>query len=142
MSNDDEQHELDILRMKKMQALMEAKKQSEAVKEKVGSINEKIDYILKVVLMPDSYTYLNKLKENEPRVYQYIFNEIVSPDVIQNIDYLLSVISSRGGVNRRIPIDPIIMLERKVKGIKSKIQVKRGERQFHNPSHSFCHRIF
>ena len=127
--NDDnlDQHELDKIRMRKMRALMEAKKRKEAVQERSVSIYEKIDFVLKVVLAPDAYTYLNNLKVNEPPVYQNIYNELISPDVVQNIDYLLAIIQQRGGVPNKIPLDAIIYLERKVKGIKSKIQVKRGD---------------
>ncbi|MFX0036309.1 MAG: hypothetical protein ACFE9I_11810 [Candidatus Hermodarchaeota archaeon] len=122
-----EQHELEKIRMKKMRAIMEAKKREELVQERVVSISDKIDYVLKVVLAPDAYNYLNNLKINEPHVYQSIYNELISPDVIQSIDYLIQIINRRGGVPRRIPLDVIIFLERKVKGIRSKIQVKRGD---------------
>ncbi len=122
-----EQHELEKIRMKKMRAIMEAKKREEFVQERVVSISDKIDYVLKVVLAPDAYNYLNNLKINEPHVYQSIYNELISPDVIQSIDYLIQIINRRGGVPRRIPLDVIIFLERKVKGIRSKIQVKRGD---------------
>ena len=122
-----DQHELDKIRMRKMKALMEAKKRKEAAQERSGSIYEKIDFVLKVVLAPDAYTHLNNLKENEPPVYQNIYNELISPDVVQSIDYLLALIQQRGGIPRKIPLDAIIYLERKAKGIKSKIQVKRGD---------------
>ena len=122
-----DQHELDKIRMRKMKALMEAKKRKEAAQERSVSIYEKIDFVLKVVLAPDAYTHLNNLKENEPPVYQNIYNELISPDVVQSIDYLLALIQQRGGIPRKIPLDAIIYLERKVKGIKSKIQVKRGD---------------
>ncbi len=122
-----DQHELDKIRMRKMRALMEAKKRKEAAQERSVSIYEKIDFVLKVVLAPDAYTHLNNLKENEPPVYQNIYNELISPDVVQSIDYLLAIIQQRGGIPRKIPLDAIIYLERKVKGIKSKIQVKRGD---------------
>ncbi|MEE9378091.1 MAG: hypothetical protein V3V33_08655 [Candidatus Lokiarchaeia archaeon] len=125
--NNLDQHELDKIRMRKMRALMEAKKRKEAAQERNVSIYEKIDFVLKVVLAPDAYTYLNNLKVNEPPVYQNIYNELISPDVVQNIDYLLVLIQQRGGIPRKIPLDAIIYLERKVKGIKSKIQVKRGD---------------
>jgi len=121
------QHELEKIKMKKMRAIMEAKKRNEAAQERVVSISEKIDYILKIVLAPDAYTHLKNLKNSEEYVYQAIYNELISPDVIQNIDYLLAIIRSRGGVPRKIPLDAIIYLERKVKGIRSKIQVKRGD---------------
>ena len=124
---DHDQHELDKIRMKKMQALMEAKKRNEAVQQRVVSVSDKIDYVLKVVLAPDAYIHLNNLKNNEQNVYQAIYNELISPDVVQNIDYLLAIIRSRGGVPRQIPLDAIIYLERKVKGVRSKIQVKRGD---------------
>ena len=125
--NENEEYELEKIRMKKLQALMEAQKRNQSSQEKVSTIWEKVDYILKAVLMPDGYNYLNQLKMNEPQVYNWIINELISPDVIENIDYLLAIISQRGGVPRRIPKDVIILLERKAKGIKSKIQVKQGD---------------
>jgi len=123
----DEEHELEKIRMKKMQALMEAKKHQEQAQNQVSSIYQKIEYVLRAVLSPDAYSHLNRLKENEQKVYNYIINELITPDVIQSIDYLVSVISQRGGVPRRIPRDVIIFLERQAKGIKGKIQVKRGD---------------
>ena len=86
-----------------------------------------VDYVLKVVLMPDAYNRLINLKEKEPQIYQKVFNELVSPEVVQNIEYLLTIISKQGGVPRRIPLDVIIFLERQAKGIKGKIQVKRKD---------------
>jgi DNA-binding TFAR19-related protein (PDSD5 family) len=123
----DDQHELDKIRLQKMKALMEAKKRQEVAKEQSVSIFEKIDYILKIVLTPEAYSYFNKIKAAEPHVYQSIFSELVSEDVIQNIDYLIAIIQQRGGVPKKIPLDAIVYLERKVKGIKSKIQVKRAD---------------
>ncbi|MFW9947708.1 MAG: hypothetical protein ACFFDX_12860 [Candidatus Odinarchaeota archaeon] len=123
----DEQHELEKIRLRKMQALMDAKKREQTVKDRVVSISEKVDFILRIVLAPDAYSYLNNLKTKEPMVYQNIYNELVSPDVIQNIDYLIAIIRQRGSVPRKIPLDVIIYIERKVKGIKGKIQVKKGD---------------
>ena len=113
--------------MKKLKALMDAQKRNQASQEKVTGIWEKVDYILRAVMMPDAYTHLNYLKTNEPQIYQQIINELITPDVIQNIDYLLAAIAQSGGVPRRIPKDVIVYLERKAKGIKSKIQVKQGD---------------
>ena len=126
-NNDDEQHELEKLRMKKMKALMDAQKRQQATQERVLSMNDKVIYVLRVVLAPDAFSYFEKIRSNEPMVYQAIFNELVSPDVIANIDYLIAIINRQGGVPRKIPLDAIIYLERKVKGIKGKIQVKKGD---------------
>jgi len=125
-NKDQDQHELEKLRMKKMKALMEAQKRQQASQERNVSINDKIVYVLRVVLAPDAFSYLEKIRTNEPMVYQAIFNELVSPDVITNIDYLIAIINRQGGVPRKIPLDAIIYLERKIKGIKGKIQVKKG----------------
>lgn len=122
-----DKHELDKIRMRKMKAMIDAKKRQEATKDRIVSISEKLEFVLKVVLAPEAYNYLNTLKGKEPQVYQFIYNELISPDVIQNIDYLLAIIQQRGGIPKRIPLDAIIFLERKAKGIKSKIQVKRGD---------------
>ncbi|GAH18219.1 unnamed protein product [marine sediment metagenome] len=126
-NRDFEQHELEKIRMKKMKAMMDAKKRQEATKERVVSISDKLDFVLKVVLSPEAYSYLSNIKMNELNVYQAIYNELISADVIQNIDYLVALIRQQGGVPRKIPLDIIIHLERKVKGTKSKIQVKRGD---------------
>jgi len=124
---DFEQHELEKIRMRKMKAIIDAKKQQEFAKDRVISISEKVEYVLKVVLAPEAYNYLNSIKGKEPNVYRAIYNELINPDVIQSIDYLLAIIQQRGGVPKKIPLDAIIYLERKVKGIRSKIQVKRGD---------------
>ncbi len=126
-NGDMDQHELDKIRMRKMRAMVEAKIRKDAAQERVVSISDKIEFVLKVVLAPDAYNYLNKIKEREPKVYQRIYGELISPDVVQSIDYLIAMIQSRGGILRKIPLDAIIYLERKVKGIRSKIQVKRGD---------------
>ena len=106
---------------------MEAQKIKQASQDRVSDLWQKVDYILQIVLMPEAYNRLNNLKETEPQIYQKIFNELVSPEVVQNIDYLLTIISKQGGVPRRIPLDIIVYLERQAKGIKSKIQVKRKD---------------
>ncbi|NHJ21668.1 MAG: hypothetical protein EAX91_12040 [Candidatus Lokiarchaeota archaeon] len=126
-NNDSEQHELEKLRLKKMKALMDAQKRQQTTQERVVSITDKVLYVLRVVLTPDAFSYFEKIRSSEPMVYQAIYSELVSPDVIQNIDYLIAIINRQGGVPRKIPIDAIVYLERKVKGVKSKIQVKKGD---------------
>lgn len=125
-NNDIDQHELEKIRLRKMKAIVEAKRRNETIQKRVVSISDKIDFVLKVVLAPDAYNYLNKIKEREPHVYQKVYGELISPDVVTSIDYLISMIQRRGGIPRKIPLDAIIYLERKAKGIRSKIQVKRG----------------
>jgi len=127
INKDSEQHELDKIRMRKMKAIMDAKKQQELVKDRVISITDKVEHVLKIVLAPEAYNYLNSIKGKEPNVYRAIYNELINPEVIQSIDYLLAIIQQRGGVPKQIPLDAIIYLERKAKGIKSKIQVQRGD---------------
>ena len=124
---EDKEYELNKIRMKKMKALMEAKKRQEDIENRSTNTGDKLDNVLQAVLDPDAYAHLNQLKSKEPYVYQTIFNELITPEVIENIDYLLAVIRSRGGVQRRIPLDIIIFLERKVKGIKSTIRVQRKD---------------
>ena len=123
-----DQHELEKIRMKKMEALIEAQKRKQVVEDKTSSLSQKIDYLLKIVLMPDAFNYLSNLKVKEPQVYQKIFDQLINPEVITNLDYLLSIITKQGGVvGRRIPLDLIIFLERQIKGVKSKIQVVRKD---------------
>ncbi|MBD3195454.1 MAG: hypothetical protein GF317_10390 [Candidatus Lokiarchaeota archaeon] len=126
-THENSEHELEKIRMKKRRALIEAKKSQENAQKQTVSIQDKIDYVLKVVLAADAYQHLKHLEQNEPNVYQYIFNELVGNEVISKIDYLISIIRRQGGVPRRIPRDAIILLERRAKGVKSKISVKRGD---------------
>ena len=125
-NNDEEQHELEKIRLKKMKALMDAQNQQNLMRDRVHSITEKVVYVLRAVLAQDAFSYFEKLKTNEPMVYQAIYNELISPDVVMNIDYLIAIINRQGGTPKRIPLDAIIHLERKIKGIKGKIQVKKG----------------
>ena len=122
-----DEHELEKIKLRKMQAIMDAQKMRESSQKRQISIAEKINYVLQLVLAPDAYNYLNKLRSEEPRVFQGIYNELISPDVVQNIDLLISIIRRQGGVPRRIPLDAIIYLERQMKGIKGKIKVKKGD---------------
>ncbi|MBN1214932.1 MAG: hypothetical protein JXA99_05750 [Candidatus Lokiarchaeota archaeon] len=126
-TEDNEEYELNKIRMQKMRSIMEAKKRAEQTQQQTVSIYDKIDYVLKIVLMPEAFNHLSTIKKTEPNVYQSIFNELVGQDIVNNIDYLITLIQKQGGVARRIPLDVIILLERQVKGIKSKIQVKRGD---------------
>lgn len=128
MNEKDDEHELKKIRMKKMKALMEKKKQQEAVKNRQSSVYDKVEYVLKTVLSQKAYSHLNKIKEDEPKVYQQILNHLITPDVLSQIDYLVAILQRRGGsVPRRIPLEAIIHLERKVKGIKGKVRVKRQD---------------
>jgi DNA-binding TFAR19-related protein (PDSD5 family) len=122
-----DEHELEKIKMRKMQAIMDAQKMRESSQQRQISIVEKINYVLQIVLAPDAYKYLNKLRTEEPRVFQGIYSELISPDVVQNIDLLISIIQRQGGVPRRIPLDAIIYLERQIKGIKGKIKIKKGD---------------
>lgn len=122
-----DEHELEKIKMRKMQAIMDAQKMRESSQKRQISIVEKINYVLQIVLAPDAYKYLNKLRTEEPRVFQGIYSELISPDVVQNIDLLISIIQRQGGVPRRIPLDAIIYLERQIKGIKGKIKIKKGD---------------
>ena len=106
---------------------MDTQNQQKQMREKVHSITDKVVYVLRAVLAPDAFSYLEKIKTNEPMVYQAIYNELISQDVIMNIDYLIAIINRQGGIPRRIPLDAIIHLERRIKGIKGKIQVKKGD---------------
>ncbi|TFG12697.1 MAG: hypothetical protein EU531_10355 [Promethearchaeota archaeon] len=122
-----DEHELEKIKMRKLQAIMDAQKMRESSQKRQVSVAEKINYVLQIVLAPDAYNYLNKLRNEEPRIFQGIYNELISPDVVQNIDLLISIIQRQGGVPRRIPLDAIIYLERQMKGIKGKIKVKKGD---------------
>ena len=81
-NDDSEKHELEKLRLKKMKALMDAQKRQQATQERVVSITDKVLYVLRVVLAQDAFTYLEKIKTNDPMVYQAIYNELC---ILKNI---------------------------------------------------------
>lgn len=98
---------------------------------KVTNINEKIDYLLPYLLDNDAYRHINTLRQLEPELCQHIMHYLFQPRDLQKIDLYVEVITKRGyGPKKKISLITIMKIERKIKGIKPKIEVERdGERK-------------
>ena len=92
----------------------------------IDGVNRKIGLLLTWCLSPDAYRYLSMVMATEPLVCQEMMKHILSPMDIKRVDEYLAAIQSRGyGPRKRVTLDSVIKLERKVKKIKGKILVER-----------------
>jgi DNA-binding TFAR19-related protein (PDSD5 family) len=128
MSDDcsDDDMELRRIRMAKMQQLMQMKQQALAKsQQKIPTLADKIDQLMKVLLQPAALEYLNQIKARNIQVYNSIRSALFPPDITSEIDMLMSYLQQgmiRAGI---IPITEIQLLERKFLGIESTITVKK-----------------
>jgi len=90
-----------------------------------------IDFLLPFLLTSEAYTYLHTLRYLEPAICRRIMHFLFQPTDIQNLDLYVEAVRSRGhGPKKRITLDTIIRIERKIKEIKPKIEVQRdGKRE-------------
>ncbi len=97
----------------------------------VEEVNRRIGLLLTWCLSPDAYRYLSMIKATEPLICQEMMEHLLSPMDIKRVDEYLAAIQSRGhGPRKRVTLDAVIKLERKIKKIKGKILVERdGKRQ-------------
>ncbi len=97
----------------------------------VQNINQKIDFLLPYLLDNDAYRHLNTLRQLEPKLCQHIMHYLFQPKDLQKIDLYVEVITKRGyGPKKKVSLTTIMKIERKIKGIKPKIEVERdGERK-------------
>ena len=128
-SSSDMDHELEVLRLKRLQQIMALKKQKETEQKTIGSISQKIEIIMRVILTADAYTYLKTIKQRDEQVYNRIMNELLPPDVLNEIDTLLMYY--RQGMLRSGVIDLIEIqyLERQILGIDSQITIKKRNQE-------------
>ncbi len=127
MSNDDD---LEAIRKKKMAQMLNIKKQQDAQKDIGRDFAFKKDLVLKAVLQPDAWTYLEQIRKTNPVVAQQIVNEFITPQVEMQLDLIMSLIAQGRIQQQIVPIDEIQYLERQILGVKSRIQVKRrGEKE-------------
>lgn len=94
-------------------------------------ILDNIDFLLPFLLTGEAYAYLHTLRYLEPAITRRIMHFLFQPTDIQNLDLYVEAVRSRGhGPKKRITLDTIIRIERKIKDIKPKIEVQRdGERK-------------
>ncbi|MHA1697451.1 MAG: hypothetical protein ACTSWN_01280, partial [Promethearchaeota archaeon] len=131
---DDGLNELKYLRMKKMAELL-AKKRDAMLKKKLQENTEKmlsykVNSVLSFLLRPDAYSYLMKIKEKNPKLYERIKAELLPPQIIHNIDRIIYVINAGRIPRGIISLINIQQIEREILGIKSTIKYKkRGEKE-------------
>ena len=125
MSND-EDHELKRLRMQRMQAILKQKQQATQQSErKIPILADKIDAVMQVLLAPNALQYLLTIKTRSVQAYNSIRQRLFPPQIISEIDLLMTYLQQ--GMIRRgvISITEIQQLERQVLGIGSSIKIKK-----------------
>lgn len=124
--NLDDDIELRRIRMAKMQEMLKAKQEAlQKSQQKVPTLADKIDVIMKAILQPKALEYLNQIKARSVQTYNYIRTALFPPDITDEIDMLMMYMRQgmiRSGV---ISLTEIQFLERKALGIESSITVKR-----------------
>ena len=126
-SNDEIDHELEKIRLKRMQSLLKQKQQQEQRSNGVLSIQDKIRMVLQAIMTPEAFRYFLSIQDRDNSVSQRILQIILPPSVIQQIDLLIQYLS-RGMLRSNI-IDMIEVqqLERKIMGIGPRITVKKRD---------------
>jgi hypothetical protein len=126
---DDYDHELEKIRLKRMQKVIDLKKRNELKKQIVTNNSEKINAVLKVLLASDAYYYLSEIKKRDENLFIRMRNSILPPSVMQQIDLLFSYLNQgmlRPGI---ISITDIQYIERQILGISSKITIKKRNQE-------------
>lgn len=99
--------ELEAIKRKKMAQLIAMKKQQELASDVLHNANRKKDSILRAVLTPDAWTYLQSIRQSNSGVAMQIEGEFITPAVEQQIDLLMSLIAQGRVRSHIIPIDEI-----------------------------------
>ncbi len=118
---------LEKLRSKREQEI----RKTMADQVKVGNMNQKIGFILPYLTDPDAYRYLFTLLQLEPIICQNIMYYLFPPRDLKNLDMYVDVITKKGhGPKKKISLITIMKIERKVRGVKIKVEVERdGKRR-------------
>ena len=128
-ASDEYDHELEKLRLKRMQMAIDTKKRNEMKKQILSDNNEKINAILRVILTSDAYYYLTEIEKRNHSLYLKIREFILPPNVRQQLDLLYSYLNQgmiRSGIVSKTEIQYI---ERQILGIGSKITVKKRNQE-------------
>jgi len=122
--------ELKRIRLQKMQELMRQKQEAEArAKQKIPTIQDKIDMLLRVLMQPAALQYLNEIRTRNLSLYNQIRASFFPAEIMAEIDILIQYL--RQGLIRTgiISLDEVQLLERQILGISSSITVKKqGEK--------------
>ena len=108
----DDDHDLAMIRRKKMARLVEREKQLQAEKEQEEKVGAERSKLLKRFLAPDALSYLEGLKKREPPVGKQVEDVLLYLVVYRGLRQIISQIDVR-------------YIERQVKGEETKIRVQR-----------------
>ena len=104
--------ELERIRRRKMQALIDAQRDREETKEVVDEREKERVKLVTALFMPDAIDYLNQLKNTKPQL-------------VRRIEDLAIALYLRRQLVDRIPKMGVILVQRKLEGVEPKITVKR-----------------
>lgn len=128
-SNEEVDHELQRLRLKRMQKIMAMKKAREQQSSQQMDLEDKINKIFSVIMTPQAFAYFESLKESNNSLYQRMRNMLLPPHIMNQIDMLFYYLS-RGQLRRGIiGLDDIKILERKILGIGPQIKIKKRNQE-------------
>ena len=109
--------ELQRIRERKMKALVQERQQQEALKSVKADREKERDYLIKAIFLPDAVAYLEALHKTKP-------------DIAARIEDIAITLFSRRQLITQIPKTGVILVQRKLEGVESKITVKRrGEEE-------------
>jgi DNA-binding TFAR19-related protein (PDSD5 family) len=104
--------ELKRLRERKMKALIKEQERREAIKDEVAEREKEREKIVEALFLPDAVAYLEELKKTKPII-------------AHRIEDLAITLYLRRQLINRIPKTGVILVQRKLEGVESKITVKR-----------------
>jgi DNA-binding TFAR19-related protein (PDSD5 family) len=126
--DDEVDHELEKLRLKRMQSLIQQKqRQTQQSQGNYLTLEDKIRMVVQIIMTPEAFHYFLEIKERDVAVYQRIQEIILPPEIMSQLDLLVQY-AGRGMLRPNI-IDKIQIqqLERKLLGIGPKITVKKRD---------------
>ena len=104
--------ELKRLRERKMKALIKEQERREAIKDEVEEREKEREKIIEALFLPDAVAYLKELKKTKPVI-------------AHRIEDLAITLYLRRQLINQIPKTGVILVQRKLEGVESKITVKR-----------------
>ena len=104
--------ELKRLRERKMKALIKEQERREAIKDEVEEREKEREKIIEALFLPDAVAYLEEVKKTKPVI-------------AHRIEDLAITLYLRRQLINRIPKTGVILVQRKLEGVESKITVKR-----------------
>lgn len=108
----EEPDELTRIRRRKIQALVEEQRRQEAAKEVMASQEKEREKLVQAIFMPDAITYLADLRKNKPQL-------------AARIEDIAILLYSRHQLIRQIPKMGVLLVQRRLEGVESRITVKR-----------------